>query len=137
MSDKVLTYQADYRYTATHEWAKQEGDLIVVGMSDFAQNQLSDIVFVEMPAVGKEIEAGKLFGVVESVKAASDIFSPVSGKVVAINEKLGSDPALINQDPYGAAWVIKVRPSNPAEFGKLFDAATYQKKVESGELGVH
>ncbi|MBM3130080.1 MAG: glycine cleavage system protein GcvH [Chloroflexi bacterium] len=137
MSDQPLTFKADRKYTATHEWAKQEGDLIVVGLSDYAQNQLGDIVFVEFPARDKNIEAGKGFGVIESVKAASDIFAPVSGQVVALNEDLGSDPALINKDPYGAGWVIKVRPSNPAEFTNLIDAATYEQKVESGELGPH
>ncbi len=134
MSDQPITYKTDRKYLESHEWAKQEGDLIVIGVSDYAQNQLGDVVFVELPVVGKEAQAGKAFGVVESVKAASDLNSPVSGKIVAINENLASDPALVNQDAFGGGWMIKVKPSNSAELGKLLDAATYQKKIESGEL---
>jgi glycine cleavage system H protein len=134
MSDEPITYKADCKYLESHEWAKQEGDLIVIGVSDYAQNQLGDIVFVELPAIGKDVQAGKAFGVVESVKAASDLNSPVSGKVVAINENLANDPALVNQDAFGNGWMIKVKPSNPAELTKLFDAATYQKKIEAGEI---
>ncbi len=103
-------------------------------MSDYAQNQLGDVVFVELPAVGKEVEAGKAFGVVESVKAASDLFAPVSGKVVAINDALNSDPAVVNRDAFGAGWMIKIKSSNPGDLGKLLDAATYQKKIETGEI---
>jgi len=134
MSDKPITYAADRKYAESHEWAKQEGDVVVVGVSDYAQNQLGDVVFVELPAVGKEVQAGKPFGVVESVKAASDLFSPVSDKVVAINDALGTDPALVNKDAFGGGWMIKIKPSNPADLGKLLDAATYQKKIEAGEL---
>ena len=134
MSDKPITYKSDCRYLESHEWARQEGDLIVLGVSDYAQNQLGDVVFVELPAVGKDVEAGKAFGVVESVKAASDLNVPVSGKVVAINETLANDPARVNQDAFGGGWMIKVKPSNPAELAKLLDAATYQKKIEAGEL---
>ena len=134
MSDKPITFKPDCKYTASHEWAKQEGDLYVIGVSDYAQNQLGDVVFVELPAIGKDVTAGKTFGVVESVKAASDLNSPISGKVVAINDKLASDPALVNKDAFGSGWMIKVKPSNPADFAKLLDAATYQKKIEAGEL---
>ncbi len=134
MSDKPITYKSDRKYAESHEWAKEEGGLIVVGVSDYAQNQLGDVVFVELPAVGKELTAGATFGVVESVKAASDLFSPVSGKVEAVNEKLAADPALVNKDAFGDGWMIKVRPSNSADLGKLLDAATYQKKIESGEI---
>jgi glycine cleavage system H protein len=134
MSDQPVTYKADCKYTESHEWAKQEGDLIVIGVSDYAQTQLGDVVFVELPAIGKEVAAGKMFGVVESVKAASDLNSPISGKVVAINDALANDPALVNKDAFGGGWMIKVKPSNPAEFGKLLDAAAYQKKIEAGEL---
>ena len=134
MSDKPITYKTDCRYLESHEWARQEGDLIVIGVSDCAQNQLGDVVFVELPAIGKEVTAGKAFGVIESVKAASDLNSPVSGKVVAINETLANDPARVNQDAFGGGWMIKVKPSNPAELAKLLDAATYQKKIEAGEL---
>jgi glycine cleavage system H protein len=134
MSDKPITYKTDCRYLESHEWARQEGDLIVIGVSDCAQNQLGDVVFVELPAIGKEVTAGKAFGVIESVKAASDLNAPVSGKVVAINETLANDPARVNQDAFGGGWMIKVKPSNPAELAKLLDAATYQKKIEAGEL---
>ena len=134
MSDKPITFQSDRKYAESHEWAKEEGGLVVVGVSDYAQNQLGDVVFVELPPVGKEIAAGSAFGVVESVKAASDLFSPISGKVEAVNENLGIDPALVNKDAFGAGWMMKVKPSNLAELGKLLDAATYQKKIEAGEL---
>ena len=134
MSDNPITYKTDCKYLESHEWAKQEGDLVVIGVSDYAQTQLGDVVFVELPVIGKDVAAGKTFGVVESVKAASDLNSPVSGKVVAINETLANDPALVNKDAFGGGWMIKVKPSNPAELAKLLDAATYQKKIEAGEL---
>lgn len=134
MSDKPIGYQSDRKYAESHEWAKEEGGLVIVGVSDYAQDQLGDVVFVELPPVGKEVSAGGAFGVVESVKAASDLFSPISGKVEAVNDKLAADPALVNKDAFGDGWMIKVRPSNPADLGKLLDAATYQKKIESGEI---
>lgn len=133
MSDKPITFADDRKYTLSHEWAKQEGEFVVIGISDYAQNQLGDIVFVELPAVGTTIAAGKAFAVVESVKAASDLFAPISGKVEAINEKLTESPEMINQDALGAGWMIKVRPSHPAEMDKLLDAAAYQKKIAAGE----
>ena len=134
MSNKTITYQSDRKYATSHEWAKDENGLIVIGVSDYAQDQLGDVVFVELPPVGKEVSAGAAFGVVESVKAASDLFSPVSGKVEAVNDKLAADPALVNKDAFGEGWMLKVRPSNSADLGKLLDAATYQKKIETGEL---
>lgn len=134
MSDKPITYASDRKYAGSHEWAKEEGGLVVVGVSDYAQNQLGDVVFVELPAVGKQVAAGAMFGVVESVKAASDLFSPVSGTVQAVNEQLSADPALVNKDAFNAGWMMKVKPSNPAELGKLLDAASYQKKIEAGEI---
>ena len=134
MSDKSISYKSDRKYAESHEWAKEEDGLIVVGISDYAQDQLGDVVFVELPPVGKEIAAGSAFGVVESVKAASDLYSPVSGKVEAVNEKLAADPALVNKDAFGEGWMIKVKPSNSTDLGKLLDAATYQKKIEAGEL---
>jgi len=134
MSDKPITYASDRKYAASHEWAKEEGGLVVVGVSDYAQNQLGDVVFVELPAVGKQVTAGATFGVVESVKAASDLFSPISGTVQAVNEQLSADPALVNKDALGAGWMMKVKPSNSADLAKLLDAATYQKKIEAGEI---
>lgn len=134
MSDKKINYASDRKYAESHEWVKMEGDLAVIGISDYAQDQLGDVVFVESPAVGTTIEAGKAFGVVESVKAASDVFAPISGKVEAINEKLTTAPETVNKDSLGEGWFIKVRPSNSAEMNKLLDAATYQKKIEAGEI---
>lgn len=134
MSDKNINYAPDRKYTESHEWVKLEGDLAVIGLSDYAQDQLGDVVFVELPAVGSKIEAGKAFGVVESVKAASDVFAPVSGTVEAINEGLSSAPETVNQDANGRGWFVKIRPSNPAEMDKLMDAATYQKRIQAGEI---
>ena len=134
MSDKKINYASDRKYAESHEWVKLEGDLAVIGISDYAQDQLGDVVFVELPAVGATVEAGKAFGVVESVKAASDVFAPISGKVEAINEVLGTAPETVNKDSLGEGWFIKVRPSNSAEMNKLLDAATYQKKIEAGEI---
>ena len=134
MSDKTLNYAADRKYAESHEWVKAEGDLVVIGISDYAQDQLGDVVFVELPSVGTMVEAGKTFGVVESVKAASDLFAPVSGKVEAINGKLAESPETLNKDPFGDGWLLKVRLSNPVEMDKLLDAATYQKRIEAGEI---
>jgi glycine cleavage system H protein len=134
MSEKQIKYVADRKYTETHEWAKREGDLVVVGLSDYAQVQLGDIVYVELPAVGTAVAAGKSFGTIESVKAASDVFAPVSGKVEAINGKLADAAKIVNDDALGDGWFVKIRPSNPAEFDKLLDATTYQQKIEAGEL---
>ncbi len=137
MSDKpvqAITYAADRKYAESHEWAKLEGDLVVIGVSDYAQDQLGDVVFIELPAVGAVLEAGKAFGVVESVKAASDVFAPISGTVTAVNEKLAADPALVNKDAFGAGWFIKVKLGNPADLDKLMSVATYQKKIEAGEI---
>ncbi len=134
MSDKQITYAADRKYAESHEWAKSEGGLVVIGVSDYAQDQLGDVVFVELPAVGTAIQAGKSFGVVESVKAASDLFAPISGTVEATNPKLAEAPETVNKDAFGDGWMIKVRPSNPAEIDKLLDTATYQSKIQSGEI---
>ncbi len=134
MSDKKINYAADRKYSLSHEWVKMEGDLAVIGISDYAQDQLGDVVFVELPAVGASVEAGKAFGVVESVKAASDVNAPISGKVEAINEQLAAAPETVNKDPLGSGWFIKVRPANSADVNKLLDAAAYQKKIEAGEI---
>jgi glycine cleavage system H protein len=134
MSDKAIKYATDRKYTESHEWVKMEGDLAVIGISDYAQDQLGDVVFVELPAVGATLEAGKALGVVESVKAASDVFSPISGKVEAVNEQLATAPETVNKDALGGGWFVKVKPSNASETNKLMDAATYQKKIESGEI---
>ncbi len=134
MSDKKIVYASDRKYAESHEWVKLEGELAVIGISDYAQDQLGDVVFVELPSVGATLSAGKALGVVESVKAASDVFSPISGKVEVVNEALKNAPDTVNKDAQGAGWFVKVRPSNPAEMGNLLDAATYQKKIEAGEI---
>lgn len=117
------------RYRSSHEFARKEGNVYVIGLSDHAQAALGDIVYVELPEVGKTIAGGETFGVVESVKAASDLYMPLGGKVVAANDALGGDPALVNRDCYGEGWLIKIEASNPADFDALMDAATYEKEA--------
>lgn len=118
------------RYAESHEWVKVEGDVALVGISDYAQHALGDIVYVDMSEVGDEVTAGEDFGAVESVKAASDLFSPVSGEVVEINEELEDSPEKINEDAY-STWIMKVKMSNPAEVDALLDAAAYEKLCEN------
>ena len=120
---------AELRFAESHEWAKQEGDLIVVGISDHAQEALGDVVFVELPDIGKVFAAGDAAGVVESVKAASDIYSPVAGEVVEVNEALGTAPEELNNTPYDS-WIFKVKPSAAdADLAKLLDAAAYKSAI--------
>ena len=118
------------RYLKSHEWARQEDDEIVVGIPDHAQEQLGDIVYVELPEVGDEVARGEAFGSVESVKAASDIYAPVSGVVSAINEELEDAPELVNQDPYGKGWMIKIEPSDLEEWDELLTPEAYEQIVE-------
>ena len=113
------------KYMESHEWARKDGDLIVVGISDHAQDSLSDIVYVELPDVGDTVTKGDVFGVVESVKAASDLYAPMSGEVVAVNESLEDTPEVINSDPFGEGWMIKIAPSNPAEWDELLSPDAY------------
>ena len=123
---------ADLKYLESHEWARLESDgTITIGISDHAQSALGDLVFVEVPEVGKALKKGGAAAVVESVKAASDVYSPVSGEVIAANESLGSAPELVNQDPYGQGWLFKVKPANKDELAQLLDAQAYGKVVES------
>ncbi len=120
---------ADLRFAESHEWARLEADgSVTVGISDHAQEALGDVVFVELAEVGKVFEQGDAAGVVESVKAASDIYAPIGGEVIAVNEDLGDSPEALNEDPYGA-WIFKLKPSNPAELDKLLDAAGYKKAI--------
>jgi glycine cleavage system H protein len=120
---------ADLRFAESHEWARLETDgTVTVGISDHAQEALGDVVYVELTEIGKVFAARDTAGVVESVKAASDIYSPVSGEVIAINEDLNGSPELLNSDPYGA-WIFKVKPSNTAELEKLLDAAAYKSAI--------
>jgi glycine cleavage system H protein len=120
---------AELRFAESHEWAKKEGDLIVVGISDHAQEALGDVVFVELPEIGKVFAAGDAAGVVESVKAASDIYSPVAGEVVEVNEALGAEPEALNNTPY-ESWIFKVKPSSAdADLAGLLDAAGYKAAI--------
>jgi len=119
-----LNLPEDVRYTTDHEWAKMKGDTVIVGISDYAQDQLGDIVFVELPEVGDTLEAGDEFGTLESVKAVSELYTPISGEVIAINEELNDNPELLNQNPYGG-WIIEIKPSDAGEFEKLLDKEAY------------
>ena len=120
-------------YTKTHEWAKRDGSLVTVGITQHAQEELKDIVFVELPAVGKDVQAGQPCAVVESVKAAFDIYAPVSGKVMRVNEELVRKPQLINEDCYGPGWLFAVTPSEPAEFANLLPADAYRQQLEAAK----
>lgn len=122
-------YPKDLRYSKEHEWAKVEGTRVRVGITKFAADKLSDVVYVELPQVGASVSFMQTFGVVESVKAVSDLYAPVSGKVVEINQGLAEKPELINTDPYGQAWMIVVEPKNPKELDQLMDAAAYAAMV--------
>lgn len=128
-----MEYPSNYRYTSEHEWVAPAGATAKVGISDFAQQQLGDIVFVELPALGSQLTAGQSLGTVESVKAVSEVFAPVSGKVKAINEALVKSPELLNQDPHGAAWMVEVELSDPSQLAKLMDAAAYTQFVAEAE----
>ena len=120
---------ADLRYTKEHEWAKLEGDKARVGITAFAEEQLGDVVFVELPKIGTKVTAMKTFGVVESVKAVSDLFAPLSGEVVETNTELTKKPETVNSDPYGQGWMIVIKLANPKEFDGLMSAADYEKLV--------
>jgi glycine cleavage system H protein len=124
-----MAYPTNLRYTKDHEWLEVKGDVAAVGITDYAQHELGDVVFVELPKVGSKIEAGKTFGTVESVKAVSDIYAPASGEVIEANDVLQNTPEKINSDPHGAGWLIKVRLSNPAEANGLMDATAYEAYI--------
>ncbi|MBI1841930.1 MAG: glycine cleavage system protein GcvH [Verrucomicrobia bacterium] len=126
MSSKV---PADLKYAKSHEWLRVEGDTATVGITDHAQHELTDVVFVELPAQGRKVAAGEACAVVESVKTASDIYSPVSGEVIAVNPQLASDPSLVNSQPYGDGWFYKVRLSNPTEAASLMSPSDYQASI--------
>jgi len=124
-----MAYPKQFRYTKEHEWVDAKGDLATIGITDYAQHELGDVVFVELPKPGAKIEAGKSFGTVESVKAVSEIYAPAAGEVLEANAALHDTPEKINTDPHGAAWLIKVRLANPADVAKLMDAAAYEAYV--------
>jgi len=122
-------YPENFRYTKEHEWVLAEGDAATVGITDHAQEELGDIVYVDLPKVGSRVEQGKSLGSVESVKAVSDVYSPVSGEVTAINELLAGAPEKLNEDPHGAAWLVKIRLSAPEEVQNLMSASDYQTYI--------
>jgi glycine cleavage system H protein len=121
-------YPADLKYTKDHEWIRTTADTADVGITDYAQQQLGDVVFVELPQVGRVLAQGEVFGTIESVKAVSELFSPVAGEIVAVNDALTSAPEQVNSDPH-AAWIIRVRPTNPADLDTLLDASAYEHHV--------
>jgi len=124
-------YPDDLKYTAEHEWVRSDGDTVRVGITDYAQDQLGDIVYVNLPEVGDELEAGSAMGELESTKSVSDLFAPVSGTVVARNEALDANPELCNSDPYGEGWIVELEPSDPAQLDSLMSAADYEATVTS------
>jgi glycine cleavage system H protein len=124
-----MNIPSDLRYRQSHEWLRLDGDTATVGISDHAQHELTDVVFVELPAVGRAVDAGDPTAVVESVKAASDIYSPLGGEVIEVNPEVEADPSLVNTDPYGKGWIFKLRVKNPADVAALMDAASYQAHI--------
>lgn len=125
-----MNFPEEFKYTEDHEWILIEDDVVTIGITDFAQDQLGDIVFVELPEVGDSLEVGKSFGVVESVKAVSDVYAPVSGEVVEVNEELPDDPEVLNNSPYGDGWMIKLKLADTTALDALMDVAAYQEFVE-------
>ena len=125
-----MNFFEDLRYTREHEWARKKGDRVVVGITDFAQHQLGDVVYVELPDVGEAVKKGESFGVVESTKAVSELFAPISGKVVEVNGPLADAPETLNADAYGKGWMIAIEPSDPKEVDALMDAKAYRALVE-------
>ncbi|MCF6180218.1 MAG: glycine cleavage system protein GcvH [Geopsychrobacter sp.] len=123
----MMDFPEELKYTEEHEWVLAEGDLVSIGITDFAQDQLGDVVFVELPEVGDKVEVGKAFGVVESVKAVSDIYAPLGGEVVEVNAELPDAPETINTSPYGDGWLIRIKPADPKDLDGLLDVAAYQE----------
>ena len=126
-----MEFDPTCKYSEEHEWIRVEGDEGVLGISDYAQDQLSDVVYVELPEVGDTFEVGDIFATVESVKAASDVYLPVSGEILEINEELEDSPELVNKDPYGEAWFVRLSIADPSELDDLMDAEAYQAFVEN------
>ena len=130
-----MNLPSELRYTKTHEWVRKTGDKLVVGITDYAQHEISDVVFVELPHVGQQMEQGKAISIVESVKAAFDIYSPVSGTVKAINTMLESDPGVVNQDPYGKGWFFELTPTRSTEWNDLLTKDQYEQVIRQGAAG--
>ncbi len=124
-----MNVPANLKYSSDHEWCRIEGDTAVIGITDFAQSQLGDIVFVDVPTVGETIAAGEVFGSIEAVKTVSDAFLPISGEILEFNEAVDADPSVVNKDAYGEGWLVKVKFSDAAEYEKLLSAAEYEKLI--------
>ena len=124
-----MNIPANLKYTEDHEWVSEEDDILTVGISDFAQGELGDIIFVEMPEIGNEYGKGDPFGTIEAVKTVADLFAPISGEVVAINEELEETPELINSDPYGKGWIVRLKPSVSEELDELLTASAYEESI--------
>ena len=121
-----MDFKADVKYSQEHEWVKLEGDVAVVGVSDFAQGELSDIIYVDVESLGKNLSKDQVFGSLEAVKTVSDLFMPISGEIVEVNAELANNPDLINTDPFGNGWIVKIKPSDLSELDQLMDVETYK-----------
>ncbi len=124
-----MSTPADLYYATSHEWLRLENDIATIGISNHAQEELTDVVFVELPEIGRSVDAGDPTAVVESVKAASDIYAPIGGEVCGVNPEVSADPSLVNTDPYGSGWIFKLKVKNPAELSSLLDAEAYAKHI--------
>ena len=126
-------YPTEYRYTRDHEWVRMEDDFCVVGITDFAQTELGEVVFVELPEVGHLVDAGAELGTIESVKAVAEVYTPVAGEVVEVNEALKDDPELVNADPHGDGWLVRIRYSSSSDFDELMSAEEYERFAQEGK----
>lgn len=126
-----MNFPDNLKYTKSHEWIVAQGTTLACGITDFAQKEISDVVFAEAPKPGRKVKQGEACAVVESVKAAFDIYAPISGEIVEGNKSIESDPAVINEDPYGKGWLFKIKPANPGELSTLMDSAAYEKHTET------
>lgn len=124
-----MNIPVNLKYSNDHEWCRLEGDIATIGITDFAQSQLGDIVFIDVPTLDETVAAGEVFGSIEAVKTVSDAFLPMSGEVVEFNKAVDQDPALVNKDPYGEGWIVKIKVSNPAEYDALLSAEDYEKLI--------
>lgn len=124
-----MKFPENLQYTNEHEWVRKDGDVVVIGITDYAQDQLGDIVYVDITTEGETLEANDVFGTIEVVKTVSDLFIPISGEVLEVNEAIEDNPELVNSDPYGEGWLIKVRPTNPEDFNNLLDAEGYKNII--------
>jgi glycine cleavage system H protein len=129
----MADYPSNLKYTKDHEWARKEGQVLVVGVTSHAQEALGDVVYVELPKLGSKVESGKPFGVIESTKAVSELFAPVTGKVVKVNDELTKSPHTVNQDPYGKGWLVELEPADPKQVDGLLDSRAYEQLVAAGK----